>query len=164
MAFSSVVRGATHVIARAPILFFRQTSRIHHFAPRRPLLTGAVLHRGGEINLPYSFSPLAPFSSLISNKQSSDAELLRIIKSEIESAAEELREIQGSSSLSKKVLLPKKASTIDPTRQVPKKYNEMDKDEIVLTTMGKRAKNNLVSSIDYSTFQNLVHCQTAKEM
>ncbi|KAK8961407.1 hypothetical protein KSP40_PGU004988 [Platanthera guangdongensis] len=94
MAFSSVVRGATHAIARAPILFFRQTSRIHHFAPRRPLLTGAVLHRGGEINLPCSFSPLAPFSSLISKKQSTDAELLRIIKSEIESAAEELREAE----------------------------------------------------------------------
>ncbi|KAK8923637.1 hypothetical protein KSP39_PZI019220 [Platanthera zijinensis] len=60
--------------------------------------------------------------------------------------------------------IPMKVSVLDANIQTPKSYSEMTKDEIILTTLDKRAQNIIVSAIDDAIFQNLIHCKTSKEM
>ncbi|KAL0911441.1 hypothetical protein M5K25_019582 [Dendrobium thyrsiflorum] len=96
MAFSAIVRRATSATARYSIEFYIccQSRRSLNYAPLRSLLTGEILYCRGGSKLPSSFLSLARFSSLLSKKQSADAELLHIIKSEIKSAEEERRETE----------------------------------------------------------------------
>ncbi|KAK8918528.1 hypothetical protein KSP39_PZI021341 [Platanthera zijinensis] len=60
--------------------------------------------------------------------------------------------------------VPMTTSTIDPTLKVPKKLMDLDKDEIALVSLDKKAKNIIASAVDDSMLLNLIHCQSAKEM
>jgi len=60
--------------------------------------------------------------------------------------------------------IPTIPSTIDPTKLVPKKLMDLNKDEIALVSLDKKAKNIIVSAVDDSMLQNLIHCNSAKEM